>query len=108
MYYSTLQREACLNAWLHCEDIINSLPNTEAHPEAHSIFNECSTICLGMLRAIREKSINAEKLAILCVGICEECAEYCDEFHSALFRKCADACRKTADAFSAVAYKAIA
>lgn len=102
------QSEVCLQAWLHCEDVLTGF-NANSHDKMQlkQLINECADICLGMIEAIRQRSINTDKLAILCVGICEECAEVCERFQSSIYRKCADACRRCADALSHMAFPAL-
>jgi hypothetical protein len=102
-------KEVCLQAWLHCEDALMVMPETEIFEKAElkRIFHECAGICLGMLNAIKQQSINMDKIALLCIGICVECAEVCEKLPYTLYMKCADACRRCADALTPVAARTV-
>lgn len=90
-YYSNL----CLEAWINCENIISnsSKKKIAMSNSLKNSINECAHICLGTFHAIKTKSCNTNNIVLLCIGICEECAELCEDFSDDVFIKCAEACR---------------
>ena len=111
MIYSAPPSEVCLETWLTCENVLADISNTNfvERQKMRTVFSECADICLGMIQAIKTQSENADKIALLCVGICEECAEICDKylFHP-LYSKCAMVCRKCANSLSYLALASLA
>lgn len=106
MEFSNEQSEVCIETWLTCENALVLIPETKVEEKnnLHQILNECANICLGMIQAIKTRSANTDKIALLCVGICEECAEACEKyFFHPLYRKCSEICRQCADTMSNLA-----
>lgn len=101
---SDLHKEACLAAWIQCENVITRADVQKEKKGLIPLLNECADICLGMLQAISTRSVNVNRLALLCVGICHECADVCERFQC---RSCAIACRRCAEALSSLARNAI-
>jgi hypothetical protein len=58
---------------------------------------------MGTFYALKNKSVNIPGLAVLCMGICDECAERCEEINSAKFQQCAAACRYCSNTLSELA-----
>ena len=109
--YSKKQSEVCMETCLTCENALVLIPDSKIgeKQKLQNILNECANICLGMLHAIKSRSANTDKIALLCVGICEECAEACEKyFFDPLYRKCSMICRQCADAMSTLALTSIA
>lgn len=109
--YSKQHSEVCLETWLTCENALVLIPDTKVSEKQNlqKILDECANICLGMVQAIKTHSANTDKIALLCVGICEECAEACEKyFFHPLYRKCSMICRKCADAMSPIALTSLA
>ena len=42
-------------------------------------FKQCDDLCVAFLHAASTDSIYLEKIALLCVGLCEECVEICED-----------------------------
>lgn len=97
---------ACFEAWMRCEDLlvnISQVQNTVSK-KITKVIDECAMICMTTFHALKSKSINATNYAVLCMGICEECAELCDALNDANFRHCARVCRQCSDTMSALAF----
>lgn len=70
---------ACMESLVICENAIVTLPKVKHHLH-HDILktcNEFADICMGLLVALKSKSVNLGKIALLYVGLAEECAELC-------------------------------
>ena len=101
--------QACMEAWLNCENLLITLAQkqTSSSVRTQQVLNECAQICLGTLHAIRNKIQNSNQLALLCVGICEECADVCERYRDSVFKNCASACRRCSTAISKLAIAAM-
>ncbi|RYZ22121.1 MAG: hypothetical protein EOO16_10265 [Chitinophagaceae bacterium] len=102
---SPVPSEHCLQAWLHCEVLLGQV-NSGAHSfslRTRRVLNECSELCLGTHEALRAGLGSTGEFALLCVGICVECAEVCARYSGSSFRYCADACMACAEALAAIA-----
>ncbi len=71
------------------------------------VLDECAQICLSTMHGIKNKIEDVNQLALLCVGICEECAEVCERYRMPLFNRCASACRQCSSAISKLASAAL-
>jgi hypothetical protein len=109
MKVSSVQVEACSNAWLHCENLLISLfqKDLSFSLRTRQVLEECANICLGTLQALRTGHRSLHQLALLCVGICEECAEMCERYNEIKFQTCAAICRRCSAVFTPIAYNAI-
>jgi len=105
MHVTNYQTQACMDAWLNCENLLIAVSRKRARYSQHTIrvINECADICLTALQALRFKCKNINELALLCVGICEECADICDRYNDNLFKTCAAICRHCSNAFTPLA-----
>ena len=94
--------DACFNAWMKCEDVLINLAHIQRSlsKKFMKVIDECALICMSTFHALKSKSVNANGYALLCVGICEECAELCEEFKDENFRECALLCRQCAETMS--------
>lgn len=101
--------QACMEAWLNCENLLITLANKNISTSARTqqVLDECAQICLSTLHALRNKVQNRNQLALLCVGICEECAEVCERYGGTIYQNCASACRQCSAAISKVALSAM-
>jgi hypothetical protein len=98
--------QACFDAWMKCEDLLTDLY------EAKNVFSrkitrvvdECALICMGTFHALKSRSQNIQRFALLCIGICEECAEVCEELNEDSFLQCARVCRNCSESISALAF----
>lgn len=95
MTITNTQVQACFDAWINCEDLLVSLAEIKhsISKKVSKIVDECALICMGTFHAMKTCSANINRFALLCVGICEECAEICELYDHKGFRHCADVCR---------------
>ena len=84
--------QVCLDAFINCEHLLAE-KKTSLSFQIAKLLNECAHICIGTFHAIKNQSVNTSQLALLCIGICDECAEVCDAVDNKLFKQCAQACR---------------
>ena len=88
------QSQVCLDTFLSCQLLLQAIEGEENFSEKIStLLNDCAHICVGTFYAIKHGSVNAPRLALLCMGICEECAEVCESFGESIYKRCAEACR---------------
>jgi hypothetical protein len=102
---AALLSDHCLQAWLHCETLLGRV-DAGARPfsqRTRRVLDECAVLCLGTLEALRAGAESAGTFALLCVGICAECAEVCGRYTESSFQFCAEACRACAHALSELA-----
>ena len=91
----TLHSQVCLDAFANCEHVLTEVGRKGAKLSSpiSKLLNECAHICMGTFQAIKNHSVNTSKLALLCMGICDECAEVCESFDDTIFKQCAEICR---------------
>lgn len=99
----------CIDTWIQCEHLLLTI---QAHPVSFSkrtaqVLDECANVCLGTVEALKRQTQNLSNVALLCVGICEECAELCERYHNESFLNCAQACRQCSQAIAALATPAL-
>ena len=104
MMVTSHHTNACFHAWMKCEDMLVNIAQvqTRLSKKITKVIDECALICLSTFHALKNKSVNAGQYAILCIGICEECAELCDEINDENFKHCATACRQCSETMSAI------
>lgn len=98
-----------MEAWLNCENLLIGMARKKKELTGRTlqVIDECAQICMGTFHALRKEMKQVGQLALLCVGICEECAELCDRFDDPLFRNCAAACRHCSSLVTCLAAPAI-
>jgi hypothetical protein len=101
--------QACLEAWMHCENLLLTLARESKSfsQRTQQVIEECAQVCLGTGHAVKNGLANKHQLALLCVGLCEECAEICERYSSFLFRQCAMACRQCSASITSIASAAV-
>ena len=106
MTITSSHSQACFNAWVHCEDLLTTMASFKAtlSRKVTKIVDECALICMSTFHAMKSSSVNIQKLAILCVGICEECAELCETQDSEAFLQCARTCRLCSETMTDIAF----
>jgi len=94
--------QACMYAYLQCDQLLTDLTQEPilVSDTNTSVIDECARVCLGTLTAIRNSWPGLEDVLLLCVGVCEECAEICEAHPGQNFKACAAACRQCSTAFS--------
>ena len=105
MIAASTPSQACMEAWLTCENLLITLAQrkTSTSLRTQQVLDECAQICLGTLHALKNKIQNANQMALLCIGICEECAEVCERYSGAIYKNCASACRQCSASVSKLA-----
>jgi len=106
MTLATSHTQACFNVWMNCEDLLKSLheaKNTLSH-KVTKVIDECAHICMGTFHALKTRSTNSERFAVLCIGICEECAELCEGLKGEAFERCARLSRECSETMTALAF----
>ena len=98
----TLHTNACFDAWVNCENLSSDLQSIKKFlsRQVIKVVDECAYICMGTFHALMSGSVNSKNMALLCVGICEECAELCEAQYGPVFQQCAKVCRECADRLS--------
>ncbi len=101
--------QACMEAWLNCENLLIGMAqkNKPLSGRSRQVIDECAQICLGTCHALKKGLHHMHQLALLCVGICEECAEICERYNDHLFKNCASACRQCSSAITNIASAAV-
>lgn len=109
MNKTALHMQACLQAWMHCETLLHTLAeqSTSFSSRTRQVVEECAQVCLYTGHAVKNNLPNSSQMALLCVGLCEECAEVCDRYSAQLFRQCAQACRQCSTAITSLASAAV-
>ncbi len=98
--------KACFDAWMQCENLLVNLSQFQARfsKKVTKVVDECALICMGTFHAIKSSSQNINRMALLCVGICEECAEICESHPDERFLHCAKVCRECSESMSKLAF----
>ena len=109
MTITTTQTQACFDAWIKCENMMVSFAKerTAISKQILKVLDECAMICMGTFHAIKSYSPNIKNFALLCVGICEECAEICEEQNGEHFMDCARICRRCSKNISELAFSSL-
>ena len=106
MIVSSCHTQACFDAWINCENLLVDL--ARAHQslsrKVTKVVDECALICMGTFHALKSKSRNISRFAVLCVGICEECADLCEDLSDENFQRCAKICRDCSETMSVLAF----
>jgi len=110
MTISNQHTEACFKAWMKCENILSALDNAgnSFSRKLIQVIDECAIICMGTFNALKNGERQINSIALLCVGICEECAEICEAEKNVLLNECAKICRQCSDVMSPIAFAAAA
>lgn len=95
------QSQYCLEAWISCENLLANLAMSHppALPNMAKTVDECAHICMETWQALKSHTQEIKKLVLLCIGICEECAELCEQHNNPQMQQCAKACRNCANSF---------
>ena len=86
----------CAEAWANCENLLLTLSvgKRSYSQRTRQVLDECANICLGTMEAVKDSWNNLSQMALLCVGICEECAEVCERYGDTQFQHCAATCKR--------------
>ena len=102
MTVTSYHTRACFEAWMNCEDVLLNMTQVQKSisKKITRVVDECALICMSTFHALKSRSINAAQYALLCIGICEECAELCDGLNDESFKHCATICRQCSETMS--------
>ncbi len=109
MTITSLHTQACFNAWMQCENLLSFIEQAglSLSKKVTQVLDECAIVCMGTFNALKSgEEKNLDGIALLCVGICEECAEICEAEKNASLSECAKHCRQCSDAMSPLAFPA--
>lgn len=103
---TSYQTQACFDAWIKCENLLVTISELRASfsKKILKVVDECAMICMGTFHAIKSYSPNISNFALLCIGICEECAEVCEEHEEEKFLECARICRHCSKSIADLAF----
>lgn len=106
MTITSCHSQACFDAWIHCENVLSRIFQLKASlsRQVSKVIDECALICMGTFHAMKSSSVNIQKMAVLCVGICEECAEICESLNDQEFHACAKTCRLCSETLTEIAF----
>ena len=106
MTITSYHSQSCLEAWINCENLLVRLAGLKSSlsKKVTKVIDECALICMGTFHAMKSSPQNLNRMAILCVGICEECAEICEAQDDDIFRECAKVCRQCSEQMSKIAF----
>src|SRR5215213_5376934 len=109
MTIASCHTKACFEAWMNCENLLVSVHQvkTSLSKKITKVIDECALICMGTFHALKTSSKNIERFAVLCIGICEECAEICEELNDENFKQCAKVCRECSERMSVLAFTSL-
>jgi hypothetical protein len=104
MIVTSCHTKACFDAWMKCEDLLVNIAQVQRSlsKQITKVVDECALICMSTFHALKNKSVNTSRYAMLCIGICEECAELCEELNEERFKQCALVCRRCSETITAL------
>ena len=106
MTVTSCHTNACFEAWMNCEDLLTNIVQAQKSlsRKIPKVVDECALICMSTFHALKTRSVNAGRYALLCIGICEECAELCESFNEKQFSECAKICRECSEQMTSIAF----
>lgn len=109
MTVTSCHTQACFDAWINCENLLVNLVQVKNtfSKKVSKVIDECALICMGTFHALKSSSEDISRFALLCIGICEECAEICESLDKEEFQECARICRKCSESISPLAYSTL-
>jgi len=109
MTVASCHTKACFDAWMNCESLLVDLHQVKnsLSKKITKVIDECALICMGTFHALKSSSKNAQRFAVLCIGICEECAEICEELNEDHFKQCAKVCRECSETMTMLAFTSL-
>jgi hypothetical protein len=98
--------QICFDTWIQCESLLANIAGLKnsLSKKFFKVVDECAMICMGTFHAIKSGSQHIHRMALLCVGICEECAELCDTHADKQFREFAATCRQCSESMTEIAF----
>jgi hypothetical protein len=86
----------CTDTWMQCLKLQETISAKKLGFSSRTtqVLDECASICLGTMEAVKGGWEEVSQIALLCVGLCEECAEVCERYGDAQFQLCAAFCKQ--------------
>ncbi|MDB5196760.1 MAG: hypothetical protein JWP88_1131 [Flaviaesturariibacter sp.] len=108
MHTTNQYLNACADTWANCESLLLTLSLTQCSfsKRTMQVLDECANVCLGTMEAVKDGCKELSQLALLCVGLCEECAEICERYSDGQFQHCAQVCKRCSATLSHLAAEA--
>lgn len=105
----SMQKQQCLETWISCEGLLAHLlaAGVKGMDKIVKTIDECAHICMETWQAIKSRSAETPKLVLLCIGICEECAEVCEHQPCLQMKQCGKLCRTCADSLAQLTLAAV-
>lgn len=106
MLVTSCHTNAVFQAWIQCEELLSNIAtfHQSVSRKMTKVVDECALICMSTFHALKSGSVNTSRFALLCMGICEECAELCEQHQEESFRNCAQKCRQCSESMNALAF----
>lgn len=101
--------QTCLEAWINCENLLAEI-SLRQPGYAHSMektLDDCAHLCMETWQAIKSNDPDTRKMVLLCIGLCEECADACNRYNDPFFGQCARACRKCANRLTDISLQSV-
>ena len=91
--------QACFDSIKACGECLEFCieAGDEQYADCISVCNDCLMSCSTCISAIARRSDRLAAFCTMCAEICEACATVCDGFKDPMMKRCADACRKSAN-----------
>lgn len=98
----------CADTWMQCLKLQETINKKRLGFSSRTtqVLDECAAICLGTIDAVQQGWKEVSQVALLCVGLCEECAELCERYGDHQFKLCAAYCKRCSIALSPLAAEA--
>ncbi|GAC1423545.1 MAG: hypothetical protein NVS1B13_17810 [Flavisolibacter sp.] len=106
MTVTSRHTQTCFEAWINCENLLVKLVQAQGSfsKKIQKVVDQCAYICMGTFHALKTSSSNIGRFALLCIGICEECAEVCEKLETEEFIQVAKVCRECSASMESLAY----
>ncbi|MBA2499589.1 MAG: hypothetical protein H0V30_07675 [Chitinophagaceae bacterium] len=86
--------KACRMTALSCRQCVSVISVEEPIVGVYlRSFKQCEDICFAFLQAAADNSVYLGKIAFLCIGLLEECAEIAEYKNDKIFLQTASSCR---------------
>jgi hypothetical protein len=84
---------ACTKTIMNCRQCIAAISRKEPLNKGYlRSYKQCEDVCRAYLQAASVDSPYLAKLAILCIGLCEECIEIGEDMQEPVFKNTAAIC----------------
>lgn len=85
--------DACTKTIMNCRQCVVAISCKEPLNNGYlRSYKQCEDVCKAFMQAANTDSPYLSKLAILCIGLCEECMEIGEDMDEQLFKNTAHIC----------------